>query len=88
MLQRCIIQNESLTSRMIDNELVILTEDGHLHVLNEIALLIWQNADGKTNLLEIIEKICKEYEVDRETAKQDAMDFIRELQMNKLIAMV
>ena len=88
MLEQYIVQNDNLSSRIIDNEVIILTEDGHLHVLNEIASLIWQNADGKTKVSEITEKIRKEYEVDLETAKQDAIGFIKELKMKNLVTIV
>lgn len=85
MLQQCIFQNNNLSSRIIDSEVVILTKDGYLHVLNKIASLIWENADGKTKVSEIIEKICQEYEVDQETAKQDAIGFIRDLKIKNLV---
>jgi hypothetical protein len=54
--------------------------DSTLYSLNETATAIWQAADGRTPLSEIVERtVCAEYEVAPQDALQDAEELVREL---------
>lgn len=44
--------------------------------LNESAVRIWEALDGKTALHRVIDRVCEEYEVDRETATADAREIL------------
>jgi len=51
-----------------------------LFSLNDVGLVIWQAADGRTSLEEIVkEKVCAEFDVTPEEALKDAETFVREL---------
>jgi hypothetical protein len=51
-----------------------------LFSLNESASAIWQAADGRTPLAEIVERaVCAEYDVAPEEALRDAEDLVRDL---------
>ena len=76
------ISRESrVAARRVADELVILSaDDSSLYVLNELAALLWEAADGRTPLRHIVERVvCSEFEIDAETGLRDAETFLREL---------
>lgn len=70
-----------VAARSLDGEMMIMSaRDSTLFTLNPVGTLIWQSADGKTPLAEIVEqKVCVEFEVDLATALQDAEGFVHDL---------
>ena len=70
-----------VAARSLDGEMMIMSaRDSTLFTLNPVATLIWQSADGKTALEDIVEqKICAEFEVAREEAIHDAEVFVKTL---------
>jgi hypothetical protein len=76
-----IAKSTALAARVLDGETMIMSaRDSKLFTLNPLGTLIWQAADGKTTLDEIVEKkICIEFEVGREQAMNDAQQFVNSL---------
>jgi hypothetical protein len=76
-----IAKSTALAARVLDGEMMIMSaKDSTLFTLNPMATLIWQAADGKTPLLEIVEqKICPEFEVGPDEALKDAEEFVNSL---------
>ncbi len=74
-------RSNDIASRNLDGEMVIMSaRNSTLFSLNEVATDIWEAADGKTALEQIVDEvICPRYEVDRETALHDAEELVREL---------
>jgi len=70
-----------IAARMLGGEMMIMSaRDSTLFSLNETASAIWQAADGRTPLSEIVErKLCAAYEVAPEEALQHAEELVREL---------
>ncbi len=70
-----------VAARSLDGEMMIMSaRDSTLFTLNPAGTIIWQSADGKTPLAEIVErKICSEFEVDPGQALQDAESFVNDL---------
>ncbi len=64
----------NLAFRVLKGEAIIMNPaDSSLFNLNETATAIWQAADGRTTLRQIVEReICPRFEVDPETALRDA----------------
>ncbi len=72
--------------RMIDNEAVIFSGEGQwLHELNSIGIDIWNMCDGTLNFQEIIDKVCDQYEVEKEIAEADISSFVDELSKKGLL---
>jgi len=73
--------------RVVDGEVIILSDNASkLHTLNEVAGEIWRLADGTMTIDGIISKIVEEFEVDRQTASKDVVEFINKLrEMNLLV---
>ena len=76
-----IAQGLAIASRQLGGDVIIMSAaDSTLFSLNEGAASIWLAADGKTRLREIVERVVMEqFDVDRETALQDAEKFVTEL---------
>ena len=76
-----ISRSTAVAARELGGEMVIMSAvDSTLFSLNETASLIWQAADGKTPLSEIVElRICNEFDVVLEDAYRDAMALVEEL---------
>ncbi len=54
--------------------------DPRVFSLNEVATVIWEAADGRTPLDEIIaNRICAEFEVAPQVALKDAEELVQEL---------
>jgi len=70
-----------VAARSLDGEMMIMSaRDSTLFTLNPVGTIIWQSADGKTSLDEIVErKICPEFEVDPGDALRDAESFVNDL---------
>ncbi|HXX33855.1 MAG TPA: PqqD family protein [Thermodesulfobacteriota bacterium] len=80
--------NEEIAHRTIDGEAVIVNlKDSTFHTLNAVATFIWEQADGQIKIKQMIEKICQEFEVDRDTAEKDCLEFLGQL-MSKGLAVL
>jgi len=78
MSARYIARSPRLAARTLGGEKVIMSaDDSSLYVLNEAATALWEAADGRTPLEEIVERaVCAQYEVDRATALRDAEELV------------
>jgi hypothetical protein len=76
-----VARSTALAARLLDGEMMIMSaKDSTLFTLNPIGTVIWQSADGKTPLTEIVDrKICTAFEVSREEAMKDAEEFVNSL---------
>jgi len=81
MSQTYIARSSSIAARMLGGEMMIMSAvDSTFFTLNEVATVIWQAADGRTPLSEIVERnVCREFEVEPEEACRDAEQFVSEL---------
>lgn len=60
--------------------------DSTFFTLNEVGTVIWQAADGRTPLSEIVAKhICAQYDVASDEAQQDAEQFVKELSQHGIL---
>lgn len=56
-----------------------------LIILNEVARYVWNNLEQVDNENELLDKILEEYEVDKETAKNDLGEFLQQLRDAEII---
>lgn len=54
--------------------------------VNELGAFIWEKLGEEITMKELVEAICKEYEVDKETAGKDAEEFIGLLKENGILS--
>lgn len=81
ILDKFVIKNlEIVAHRIIDNQAVIVNlKEKTLNVLNLTATRIWELADSKTRLKNIIEEIYEEFKVDKDKLEKDCLDFIKQM---------
>ena len=75
-----------MTVKQIGTETIILTESGEqLHTLDQTGTYVWSEIDGKKSLGQILDGICDEYDVSRERAQADLLEFIDALEEKQII---
>jgi hypothetical protein len=76
-----VARSSEIAARQLGDELIVMSaRDSTLFSLNDVGLVIWQAADGRTPLEDIVkEKVCAEFEIAPEEALKDAESFVREL---------
>jgi len=50
-----------------------------IFTLNETAIAVWESLDGNTPMEAVVDRICRDYDVDRERAAADAEEIVRSL---------
>jgi hypothetical protein len=72
--------SEDVIWRNIAGEVVIADRDnGTIRVLNKTASAIWCLLDGTNDISDIASKLSNTYDTSPETARQDSLDFCRQL---------
>jgi len=84
-----VTRGERLAARRVAGEMVILSaDDSSLYVLNELGALLWEAADGRSTLRQIVETVvCPEFEIDADTAIGDALDFLQQLEAFGIVSL-
>jgi len=82
-----IARSSDIACRKLEGEMIIMSvRDSTLFTLNEVATAIWEAADGRIPVEKIVEDtVCQKYEVDRETALQDALELVHRLASGGLL---
>jgi hypothetical protein len=79
-LDTIIYKNKRVPWRIIEGEAILVKVDsGEVIHLNEVAAEIWRTIDGKRKISEIVDHIQKDFDVDREQAEKDTLEFIKSL---------
>jgi Coenzyme PQQ synthesis protein D (PqqD) len=81
MSEKYISRSNAVAARMLGGEMMIMSAaDSTLFSLSEVATVIWEAADGRTPLSEIVERhVCAQFDVPVEDAYRDAQTFVEEL---------
>jgi|ERR1700758_2903275 coenzyme PQQ synthesis protein D (PqqD) len=87
MGQTYIARSSAIAARILGGEMMIMSAaDSTFFTLNEVATVIWQAADGRTPLTEIVEqKVCPAFAVEPEIAQQDAKQFVDALSQHGIL---
>jgi len=85
--EKYIARSSAIAARLVGGEMMIMSAtDSTFFTLNEVATAIWQAADGRTPLTDIVtNKICREFDVDPSQAGLDAEQFVRELSQHGIL---
>jgi len=81
MPETYIARSSAIAARLLAGEMLVMNSaDSTFFTLNEVATAIWQAADGKTPLREIVrEKVCEQFDVDPGQAEAEAEQFVAAL---------
>ena len=76
-----------LIYRVIEGETVILNRDDEvLHKLNSTASFIWDCCDGTLSTDDIIDRLVKAFEIDRETCRKDVIQALNQFRSLNLLS--
>ncbi|MGB7023086.1 MAG: PqqD family protein [Candidatus Acidiferrales bacterium] len=81
MNEKYIARSSAVAERVLDGEMLIMSvADSTFFTLSKVATVIWEAADGRTPLSEIVERrVCAAFTVPVDTAYRDATEFVEEL---------
>lgn len=86
LVEKTLTKNKALEVKEFEGEAIILNpKEGSFYKANEVGTLILKNANGKTKVKKIVEKICQEFKISKKRAEKDALKFIKELEKKKFI---
>ena len=72
--------------RIYDGEAtIVLPSKAEVTVLNPVASLVWDAIDGRRTLAEILESVLRDYEVPREQAMRDLLEFVNTLREQGMV---
>jgi len=78
-------RSPSVVTRKTGDEYIIVPVTGNIadmdsiFILNETGAFIWEQIDGAKSVEEIIGLVVDEFEIDRETATNDVLDFLNSM---------
>jgi len=81
--------SSSVVTRKTGNEYVLVPVTNNIadmdsvYTLNETGAFIWEQIDGKRSVHEIINELTNEFEIDDDTATEDVLLFLED--MNKYL---
>ncbi len=80
------VRSDELVWRVIEDEIVILTSDGsEIHTLNKVGGAIWELADSTISFSDIVTQICDRFDVSLEMAREDVIEFAKELSEKNIL---
>jgi hypothetical protein len=72
--------------RIYDGEAtIVLPSKAEVTVLNPVASLVWDAIDGRRTLAEILESVLHDYDVPREQALHDLLEFVNTLREQGMV---
>jgi hypothetical protein len=76
-----IARSSAIAARALAGEMMVMkAADSTFFTMNEVATVIFQAADGRTPLREIVrDRVCEQFDIDPEQAQADAEQFVAEL---------
>lgn len=84
-LKSILSHSPSVVTRKTGNEYVLvpvtdnIADMDSVYTLNETGAFIWEQIDGKKSVEEIIGVMTEEYDIDKESATTDALEFISKM---------
>jgi len=79
--KRYVARSSEIAARLLGGEMIIMSAaDSRVFTLNEVATVIWEAADGRTPLDEIVaNRVCAQFVVAPQVALEDAEELVQEL---------
>jgi hypothetical protein len=81
------IEDNAVWTKLDEAVMIIATVESQEKVLNlnKTAAFLWESSDGKIPVGTLIEQMCQKYDVNSETAFNDAVVFIEDMKKRGLI---
>lgn len=74
------VVHPQVASRTVEGSaIIVLADSGLVNMLNPVGTRIWELADGKRSVREIVNSIVEEFAVDYSEAERDVLEFVQQL---------
>lgn len=79
-------REEGVLAQQAEGQTVLLrVEDGGYYALDDVGATIWGLCDGERAVSDIVTAICAEFDAPEETVTADVLEFVGELQRERLL---
>jgi len=86
-LNTVLSKSPDAASRTYDGQAtIVLPSRAEVKVLNELGSRVWDAIDGRRTLAQILATLLGEYDVPREQAERDVLDFVGELRTQGMVS--
>ena len=65
---------------------IVLPAHAEVNVLNEFGSAVWDAIDGRSTLAQILDRLLPEYDISREQAEADLLEFVATLQEHGMLS--
>ncbi|MEJ5166284.1 MAG: PqqD family protein [Thermoanaerobaculia bacterium] len=72
-------------TKVQEGGLAVKHDTAEILTFNPMAIEIFEKLDGKKRVKDLLEEILKEYEVEKEEAERDLLEFLRDLYDKKMV---
>lgn len=80
------VKTDRSVARIVDGEAVVVEPgNGLLNVINKVGTRIWELTDGKRTVREIAEQVAGDFDVARDRALADTIEFLQDLNAKGLV---
>jgi Coenzyme PQQ synthesis protein D (PqqD) len=80
-------KNPNAAYRIYDGKAtVVLPDRAEVDVLNEVGSAVWDRIDGARTLAQILESVLEDFEVERERALSDMLEFVAVLRAHQMVS--
>ena len=85
-LDTYIKRNNEVFASQIDDEVVMMNiQSGKYYGMDTIGSRIWELINEKIQVQQVIDQLIEEYDVSAEQCQNDVLEFLDELNQNKLV---
>jgi hypothetical protein len=86
-LNTVLSKSNDAASRTYDGQAtIVLPSRAEVKVLNEIGSKVWDSIDGRRTLGQILDTVLEDYDIPREQAERDMLDFVGELRTQGMVS--
>jgi hypothetical protein len=79
-------RNPDMVASKLDDEYVMMSvENGEYYGLDETGSRIWDLIEDEIEVNDLVGKLMKKYDVDKEICENDVLEFLQELYNKKLV---
>jgi hypothetical protein len=86
-LNTVLSKSPDAASRTYDGQAtIVLPSRAEVKVLNEIGSRVWDSIDGRRTLGQILDVLLEDYDIPREEAERDMLEFVGELRTHGMVS--
>ena len=83
------VEDDIVWSRLDDSVLIVATKlnEEKIYTLNKTAAHLWEICDGSKSVADMVQSLCRAYDIDAAVALKDTFVFIEDMSSKGLICL-